>query len=133
MSLDLPVTISAEGRLSEKYGLTKQVLEQLEAWANFETLKANWYGDDSRQISTKFVLVSKATFDTSFDALIAKGWIEDLALHCIYNLSDDLNSCTFMFYPANENEVTKAAVQQALTKLLNIAAITLKLDNLATS
>lgn len=70
----LPITISAEQHVSENFDLSKSVLEKMEAWANFETLKANWYQDEINFFKCQFTLVSAQTFQDKFANLQQEDW-----------------------------------------------------------
>ena len=61
-NLPMPITINADNGLSASLGISARVLSKLEAWANFATLKANWYGDTEQEIQLKITLVSEALF-----------------------------------------------------------------------
>jgi len=74
MSIKLPIVISAEQKVSEYYGLTTGMLEKLEAWANFETLKANWYGDEDKTLNCQFTLVTAQTFKHKFAEINLPDW-----------------------------------------------------------
>ncbi|WP_286263149.1 hypothetical protein [Thalassotalea atypica] len=74
ISSDLPITINADQALIQSLGLSGGLLEKLEAWANFSTLKANWYGDDSKTISIKVTLVSQAFFEQHFQLKTNDKW-----------------------------------------------------------
>lgn len=77
MSNKLPLTISAEQQVCQQLDLSKTVLEKLEAWANFETLKANWYGDEANCLRCQFTLVTSDTFNSKFSTLEGDGWQVD--------------------------------------------------------
>ncbi|NMP30243.1 hypothetical protein HII17_01605 [Thalassotalea sp. M1531] len=74
MSIKLPIVISAEQKVSELFDLSTGMLEKLEAWANFETLKANWYGDEDIELKCQFTLVSADTFQQKFASLDMPEW-----------------------------------------------------------
>ena len=74
MSLNLPITISAEKAVSEALELSKQALERIEAWANFETMKASWYEDEDLHVRCQITLVSDDTFDSKFASLTMPEW-----------------------------------------------------------
>ncbi len=74
MSLNLPITISAEKTVSEALELSKQALERIEAWANFETMKASWYEDEDLHLRCQITLVSEDTFDSKFASLKMPEW-----------------------------------------------------------
>ncbi|REL34358.1 hypothetical protein [Thalassotalea euphylliae] len=66
--MKLPIRIAAEQQVSDALNITKHELERIEAWANFETLKANWYGDEANSPSCQITLVSPEYFDKKFSA-----------------------------------------------------------------
>lgn len=70
----LPISISAEQAVCEDFKLPKSVLEKMEAWANFEALKANWYGNESSHLKCQFTLVSAHTFENKFAKSTQEGW-----------------------------------------------------------
>lgn len=73
-SSDLPITISADKALMETLGLSATLLEKLEAWANFSTLKANWYGDEHKVVAIKITLINQAFFNQHFLATERENW-----------------------------------------------------------
>lgn len=62
-NLPMPIIINADNALSTSLGISTRALSKLEAWANFATLKANWYGDTEQEIQIKITLVSEALFE----------------------------------------------------------------------
>ncbi|REL25574.1 hypothetical protein DXX93_02760 [Thalassotalea euphylliae] len=64
--MKLPIRIAAEQQVSDALNITKHDLERIEAWANFETLKANWYGDEAHSPSCQLTLVSPQYFNAKF-------------------------------------------------------------------
>ncbi|WP_448211917.1 hypothetical protein [Colwellia sp. MEBiC06753] len=74
MSLVLPIVISAEQGICQQLGLTSAMLEKLEAWANFETLKANWYHDETQSIRCQFTFVSSELFAKKFSQTSLADW-----------------------------------------------------------
>ncbi|MAG75505.1 MAG: hypothetical protein CL811_01990 [Colwelliaceae bacterium] len=74
MSLNLPITISAEKAVSEALEISKQALERIEAWANFETMKASWYEDEDLHVRCQITLVSDETFNSKFASLTLPEW-----------------------------------------------------------
>ena len=64
--MKLPITIAAEQQVSKQLAITKYELEQIEAWANFETLKANWYHDEAKSVRCQIALVSPEYFQARF-------------------------------------------------------------------
>ncbi len=57
MSNELPIRLIAPA-------LPPQTLARTTAWANFETLKANWYGDEEKVADIEIEVVSPERFDT---------------------------------------------------------------------
>ncbi|WP_448551158.1 hypothetical protein [Thalassotalea montiporae] len=68
--MKLPIRIAAEQQVSDALNITKHELERIEAWANFETLKANWYGDEANSPSCQITIVSPEYFDKKFSTLL---------------------------------------------------------------
>lgn len=73
----LPITINAEQALMDHLGLSKSMLEKLEAWANFSTLKANWYGDVNRPITLQITIVAPVFFQQHFINQSKADWCVD--------------------------------------------------------
>ncbi|MFD2165140.1 hypothetical protein ACFSJY_02595 [Thalassotalea euphylliae] len=105
MTIKLPITVSAEEQVSEQFDLNKQILERIEAWANFETMKANWFEDEDYNIRCQFTLISQHTFDEKFRALDSTDWsvdtdkctavkLGDIAQkqHVFITITDELNA-----------------------------------------
>ncbi len=58
----LPITLSVQAELAADMPAGKKLVEQLEAWLNFETLKANWFGNETNTLSCVFLLLSEQSF-----------------------------------------------------------------------
>lgn len=58
----LPITFSAHAELVSQFSNAQRFIKQLEAWLNFATLKANWFGDESTLLNCVFLLLPSAHF-----------------------------------------------------------------------
>lgn len=141
----LPITINAAEQLLAELNLSQSMLEKLEAWANFETLKANWYGDISLNLACKITLVNKAFFQQNFINTCNDNW--QLNNEQAYAISEKNNfRNTSVIIPINEltgkdnkqnsaeapwvETSIQADIQQQVTKVLNELAVHLKLPPL---
>lgn len=70
MQEGLPIQIAADSQFSNSL---KPLLANLEAWINFETLKAGWYGNEDCILTFKFTLIRK--LEEQREMLIKESWI----------------------------------------------------------
>ncbi len=62
MTTDLPISISVSDELKELFLPIKAVVNKLEAQLNFQTLAANWYGDEENILLISLYLQSPEDF-----------------------------------------------------------------------
>ncbi|KGJ91163.1 hypothetical protein [Colwellia psychrerythraea] len=62
MTEQLPITINVNNGLSNKFLKIKSICHKLEALFNFQTLKANWYGDEEEILTIKLCLETPVSF-----------------------------------------------------------------------
>ena len=82
MQQRLPITIAADGQFSNS--LTS-LLSKLEAWINFQALKAGWYGSEDCILSFDFTLIR--TLEEKTQHLTAGNWIIESGYAYHYNNS----------------------------------------------
>lgn len=141
MSSQLPITINADRQLQSALNITKAMLEKLEAWCNFETLKAGWYGDTSLDIKCQITLVNLSFFKQHFIHSSNENW--HLMSDNSYAVNEKYNfRITNVILPITENcfqnqstspwieSELQASIQQYLTNVLNDLATCLKLSPL---
>jgi hypothetical protein len=85
----LPITIQIDRALAEKFSKIKSVSSKLEAQFNFQTLTANWYGDEENILMIQLALETPESFADVKEALALplEGDIQ------IYHFSDDVICC----------------------------------------
>jgi len=139
-SSGLPITISADKALMETFGLSTTLLEKLEAWANFSTLKANWYGDESKVVAIKITLVNQAFFNQHFLTSEPENWqINQEKQQAISASKHQLKQSIFIVVDKiNQQQLSRDAkwieselqqgLQQELWQLLNDIGMQLSFD-----
>ncbi|PKI13035.1 hypothetical protein [Colwellia sp. 12G3] len=89
MTETLPITINVNTDLLDKFSKLKSVSNKLEAQFNFQTLTANWYGDEEDILIIHLCLETPASFNQrqeEFDQLS----LSDVS---VSHFSDDVISC----------------------------------------
>ena len=89
MPATLPLTLNENKDLLDKFTNIKSVINKLEAQFNFQTLTANWYGDEEEILTIQLSLVTPTSFE-----LFKKG-LDSLSTRSvnISHFSDDVVSC----------------------------------------
>ena len=91
MNETLPITITVNNALLEKFINIKSVSNKLEAQFNFQTLTANWYGDEEKVLTIQLSLETLESFEQGKKAL------ENLSGHnvsvSVSHFSDDVVCC----------------------------------------
>ena len=140
----LPITISADKVLLEELGLSVPLLEKLEAWANFSTLKANWFSDESKVISIKVTLVNHDFFQQHFLESANEKWqVSADELIAVSTSATQLTQSVFLSVTqlvahgsANKKHAPwietdlQAKIQQRLYEFLNQVAQNLGFDSI---
>jgi hypothetical protein len=140
----LPITISADKVLLNELGLSVPLLEKLEAWANFSTLKANWFGNETKVISIKITLVKHEFFQQHFlDNPQDKWQISEDELIAVSKSASQLTQSVFLSVTQliNQGSVNtkhapwietdlQASIQQRLYEFLNQVALELGFDSI---
>jgi len=89
MTETLPITITVNKALLEKFINIKSVSNKLEAQFNFQTLTANWYGDEEDILTIQLSLETPASFEQRKEALSKSS---DCSVN-ISHFSDDVICC----------------------------------------
>jgi len=101
MSDLLPISIKVNKALEKQFSTLNSIKNKLEAQLNFQTLTANWYGDEENILCISLFLENEVGFSAHKKHLkkqnktIDKGQVEYI------NYSDDVFSC---FYQ-NDNKI----------------------------
>lgn len=140
MSKELPIVVSAENQLMQEMLLDKQALLKLEAWLNFETLKANWYGNEARLIDLNITLITANKFHSLFKETIELWQIDTTNLFAIqFGDSSKTNIKNKVIIGLEENFVVNVdnyvnfekKVQPLMTNIVNKIASHFQLDHIA--
>jgi len=67
MTEQLPIIININSELVDKFSKISSVCNKLEAQFNFQTLTANWYGDEDNILTIKLTLETSASFIKRID------------------------------------------------------------------
>jgi hypothetical protein len=89
MTETLPITIKVNDDLLDKFSKLKSVSNKLEAQFNFQTLTANWYGDEDDILIIQLCLETPVTFKQRQEELAKLSQSEVSVSH----FSDDVASC----------------------------------------
>ncbi len=89
MSETLPITINVNKALLDKFITIKSVSNKLEAQFNFQTLTANWYGDEEDILTIQLSLETPVSFEEFKDTL---GKLSGSGVN-ISHFSDDVICC----------------------------------------
>lgn len=89
MTETLPITIKVNDDLLNKFSKLKSICNKLEAQFNFQTLTANWYGDEDDILIIQLCLETPVTFKQRQEELAKLSQSEVSISH----FSDDVVSC----------------------------------------
>jgi hypothetical protein len=89
MTETLPITIKVNDGLLDEFSKLKSVSNKLEAQFNFQTLTANWYGDEEDILIIQLCLETPVTFKQRQEELAKLSQSEVSVSH----FSDDVVSC----------------------------------------
>lgn len=119
MQQGLPITIVADGQFSNSL---KPLLAKLEAWINFQALKAGWYGNEECILSFDFTLIR--ALEEKMQQLTADNWIVDSGYAYHYN-SSRLTTIAFIALDDLDKSAmgTEQAIKARLTAVANIIAL----------
>jgi len=139
MTEQLPISIHIDTELKQKFDKITSVCNKLEAQFNFQTMTANWYGDENNILFVQLCFESPQNFTLQHKAQ---------SLHVIENYSDD----AFSYYENSEkeqrlichialtdseltmlnqqNKLLSGLLQVKLQKVLNLIAKQLQLDTI---
>lgn len=89
MTEALPINIKINDDLLEQFTTIKSVTNKLAAQFNFQTLTANWYGDEKKVFSIELSLETPKSFE------YVKAKFEQLSAntYAISHFSDDVSCC----------------------------------------
>ena len=127
MQQGLPITIAADSQFSNS--LTP-LLSKLEAWINFQALKADWYGSEECILSFDFTLIRR--LEEKAQQLAAGNWIVESGYAYHYNSS---SLTTIAFIAVDDLTQSGVAIERAikarLAAVANIIALQHGLSALA--
>ena len=89
MTEQLPITINVHSELVNKFPKIKSAINKLEAQFNFQTLTANWYGDEENILTIQLSLETPLSFK-KFQEEVQMLSPDKVA---ISHFSDDVISC----------------------------------------
>ncbi|MFQ3209276.1 MAG: hypothetical protein ACI9U5_000214 [Colwellia sp.] len=89
MAETLPITIKVNNGLLDKFSKLKSVSNQLAAQFNFQTLTANWYGDEDDILIIELCLETPASFKLR-QAELAQLSLKQFS---VTDFSDDVINC----------------------------------------
>lgn len=90
MSEQLPISITSSRELVNQFDKLNSIVNKLEAQLNFQTLAANWYGDEENILSIQLGLETPTSFEQQKQARLANE---------MNHYSDDV----FSYYSTTEN------------------------------
>jgi len=134
MNETLPITINVNKALLEKFINIKSVSNKLEAQFNFQTLTANWYGDEEKVLTIQLFLETLESFEQGKKALdnlsghnVSVSHFSDDVV-CCFNESDYQLHCTIaittkeMSLLTSQPNLLTGYIQAKLRKVLNLIA-----------
>ncbi|AAZ24820.1 MULTISPECIES: hypothetical protein [Colwellia] len=134
MTETLPITINVNKDLLDKFTNIKSVINKLEAQFNFQTLTANWYGDEEEILTIQLSLVTPTSFEQfkkGLDSLSTRSvnishFSDDVI--CCFNEDEQQLLCTIAI-TASESDLLvlqptllAGYIQAKLRKVLNLIA-----------
>ncbi len=75
MEQGFPITVRASQYLASQSKQVEPVLANIEAWINFQALKAQWYCDEAKVPEFDFIVVANTDFAASTADFTEPGWI----------------------------------------------------------
>lgn len=130
----LPITITVDQALLDSFDKIQSVCNKLEAQFNFQTLTANWYGDEENVLTVTLLLLTPDTFYLNKQSLAEQRQTESN----IISFSDDVIcsvdnehkqfTCFIALTKSelllleSEPKLLKGLIQTKLHKILNLVA-----------
>lgn len=129
MTEQLPIAIMPSNDLLEKFTQIKSVCNKLEAQFNFQTLTANWYGDENNILLINLYLETQQVVD----AEITKAHLGEISyfaddVFSVYQKEPQQVKCFIAITPAElillaqEKKLLPSYIQVKLHKVLNLIA-----------
>lgn len=134
MTEDLPITIHINSELQEMFSTIIPVCNKLAAQFNFQTLTANWYGDEEYILSIALALETPVSFSQQHDSLQSvngnKQTIKKFSDDVFYTMNDEKQQLhCYISMTTSELEllelqpkVLTGLIQTKLHKILNLIA-----------
>jgi len=134
MTEQLPISIQPSNDLMIKFSKIKSVSNKLEAQFNFQTLTANWYGNEDNILLINLYLETNDSFDFE-KAKTHQGEVSEFAddVFSIYQKEQPNINCFIAITPAEltlleqQEKLLPIYIQKKLHKVLNLIADKLKL------
>jgi len=134
MTEKLPISIQPSNDLITKFSKIKSVSNKLEAQFNFQTLTANWYGDEDNILLINLYLEMSDFFDLE-RAKVHQGEVSNFAddVFSVYQKELPQINCFIAITPAElllleqQEKLLPIYIQKKLHKVLNLIAEELKL------
>ncbi|WP_019027158.1 hypothetical protein [Colwellia piezophila] len=134
MTETLPISIQVAQDLLDKFVKLKAIANKLEALFNFQTLTANWYGDEEDILTIRLSLETPASFKQcqgeletlSADSLAISEFSDDVISG--FNQSEQQLRCHIAITESElslltqQPKILKGFVQAKLHKVLNLIA-----------
>lgn len=134
MTETLPITITVNKALLDKFINIKSVSNKLEAQFNFQTLTANWYGDEEDILTVQLSLETPASFEqrketlskSSDDSVNISHFSDDVI--CCFNEGQQQLHCTIAITKSeldllvSQPALLAGYIQAKLRKVLNLIA-----------
>jgi len=134
MTEALPITIKINDGLLDKFSKIKSVANKLQAQFNFQTLTANWYGDENNIFAIQLCLETPASFEQRKAALDKLSGNEFVINHfsddviCCFNEGERQLLCTIAMTLSEldllmlQPKLLAGFIQVKLHKVLNLIA-----------
>ena len=118
----IPITLNADNSLAASVKTLHSSMVKIEAWINFQALKADWYGDENKILSFDITLTTVEQFKAGASDRRSANWREaaDSSYACCHN-SADLSTVVFIPVPAAVVEAGANAFEHGLQAVLSEA------------
>mgnify|MGYP000058901375 CR=1 FL=1 len=136
MTEKLPISIDACAELQQQFVKICSVCNKLEAQFNFQTMMANWYGDENNMLAVQLHLLTPENF-SSLKNSASQGKVTHHSDDVFSDFEQNTNQASLTVYIAitaaelillsQQAKVLTALLNVKLQKVLNLVAQQLKL------
>ena len=118
MQEGFPIVISVDEPLKAKASGLPALAANLEAWINFQALKAGWYSDENLVLAFDISLRDAQTFETESAQLGTDNWTVQPQQYAFHHDSANQRTIAFICLSDEQLRAGGSAVQQQLQTAL---------------